>query len=77
MKAFVSGTVMAVYERNSKDREGKPVKIWCADVYAGHELFRLSKVDKALCAGKRLDKVPVSIYWSQYGLNVVYDDPNV
>lgn len=74
MKAFISGTVVSVYERDSKDREGKPIKISCADVYCGHEVFRLAKIDKSITVGKNLDKIPVNIYWNQYGTSVVYDN---
>ena len=74
MKAFISGTVMSVYSRQSKNRDGEPITIQVADVYSGHEVVKVNKVDKSIVAGKAYDKIPVSIYSNQYGLLVVFDN---
>lgn len=74
MKAFISGTVMSVYTRDRKDRNGVPVTVYCADVYCGHEIVSVMKTPKGFPVGKKYDKIPVNIYWNQYGNSVVYDN---
>lgn len=74
MKAFISGTVMSVYTRDRKDRNGVPVTVYCADVYCGHEIVSVMKTPKDFPVGKKFDKIAVNIYWNQYGNSVVFDN---
>lgn len=76
MKAKISGMVVAVYNRDGRDRDGKAVVIPTADVYIGHEIIKVSRVDESFAAGVLVEDAPVNVYAGQYGLSVVYDNSN-
>lgn len=73
MQAKISGMVMSMYDRNGKDRNGQPVVIPMADMYVGHEIVKVARVNASFVVGKKLENVPVNIYSNQYGLSIVFD----
>ena len=66
----VSGMVMDVYNRSSKNGDSVAV----ADLYIGHEIFRIAKVDSSFVRGTLMEDIPVKVYNNQFGLSLVYDD---
>lgn len=74
MKAFVSGMVVSVYNREGKDKDGKEVSIPMADLYCGHEIVKIAKVDESFVQGTLMELIPVNIYCNQFGLSTVFDN---
>ena len=73
MKAFISGMVVQVYNRESRDKNGKSVSIPMADLYCGHEIVKIAKVDESFVQGTFMELIPVNIYSNQFGLSIVFD----
>lgn len=76
MKAFISGMIVSVYNREGKDKDGKSISIPMADLYCGHEIVKVAKVDESFVQGTLMEYVPVNVYSNQYGLSVVFDNQN-
>ena len=76
LKAKIDGTVLAVYDRETRTQEGKYVVVHCVDLYVGHDLVKVSKLsdDVKVAVGEALVDFPVKVYNGQYGLSCVYDD---
>jgi hypothetical protein len=74
MKAFISGMVVSVYNRVGRDKDGKSISIPMADLYCGHEIVKVAKVDESFVQGSLMEYIPVNVYSNQYGLSVVFDN---
>lgn len=74
MKAFISGMVVSVYNRSGKNRDGEETSIPMADLYCGHEIVKVAKVDETFVQGSLMEYIPVNVYSNQYGLSVVFDN---
>ena len=74
MKAFISGMVVSVYNREGKDKDGKLISTPMADLYCGHEIVKVAKVDESFVQGTLMELIPVNIYSNQYGLSIVFDN---
>lgn len=71
LSAKITGMVLDVYNRQSKDPSALPVSV--ADLYVGHEVVKVAKVDASFVKGTLMEDIPVNIYNGQYGLSVVYN----
>lgn len=76
MKAFISGMVVSVYNREGRNKDGKSISIPMADLYSGHEIVKVAKVDESFVQGTLMEYIPVNVYYNQYGLSVVFDNQN-
>lgn len=74
MKAFISGMVVSVYNREGKDKDGKAISVPMADLYCGHEIVKIAKVDESFVQGTLMELIPVNIYSNQFGLSTVFDN---
>ena len=74
MKAFISGMVVSVYNREGRDKNGKSISIPMADLYCGHEIVKVAKVDESFVQGTLMELIPVNIYSNQYGFSIVFDN---
>ena len=71
LRAKITGLVLDVYNRQLKDPSASSVSV--ADLYVGHEVVKVSKVDASFVKGTLMEDIPVNIYNGQYGLSVVYN----
>ena len=71
LSAKITGMVLDVYNRQPKDSSASPVSV--ADLYVGHEVVKVAKVDASFVKGTLMEDIPVNIYNGQYGLSVVYN----
>ena len=74
MKAFISGMVVAVYNREAVNRDGMHSLVPMADIYCGHEILKVARVDESFVQGTLMEYVPVNIYFNQYGPSLVFDN---
>ena len=71
LSAKISGMVLDVYNRQSKTPGAQSTPV--ADMYVGHEVVKVAKVDASFVKGEMMTDVPVNIYNGEYGLSVVYN----